>query len=115
MTIEFCPICYYPLDTFDPSDEGRLCHVCNWFGDKAEVCTKPPMPDDLELACVQLIRHYREICRLELIGEQLVEGLPDEAISLANLKFRVQQALHSILHFFRSTRRTFETPEEYNE
>lgn len=112
MPIEFCPICYYPLETFDLSDEGRLCHVCDWFGDKAEVCIKPPISDNLELACIQLLSRYREVCRLELIGEQLAEGLSDESVSLANLKFWTQRAQHSILHFFRGTRKT---PEKYNE
>jgi len=103
MTVEFCPKCFYPLET-TISDDGRLCAVCNWFGDKSEVCNKPPTPSDLDLAFAQLLVLFREVCRMELLAEQLVENSANYDKSLKAVRARAAHARHSILHFFHAIR-----------
>jgi len=97
-TAEFCPKCYYPLESSE--DDGRLCEVCGWFGDKSEICTDPPKSDDLELAFSQLLAFYRDICRMEQIAEQLAEGRADYTVNLKIIRARADHARHSILYLF---------------
>jgi hypothetical protein len=100
----FCPRCYHPLDE-DPDDDGRLCTACRWFGDKSEICENPPAPTELELAFAQLLAMYRDVCRLELLAEQLAEGnLPAYNRSLVAIRARVAHARHSIQYLFRETK-----------
>ena len=101
-TAEFCPECYYPLGPSE--DDGRLCEACRWFGDQSEICAKPPAPDDLELAFLQLLALYRDVCRMELMAEQLAEGRKDYEVNLRAIRARVGHARHSILHLFRITK-----------
>jgi hypothetical protein len=103
MTTEFCPKCHYPLDESD--DDSRLCVACQWFGDKSEVCKKLPDPTPIELAFIQLVTLYRDVCRLELLAEQLAEGHPEHQRKLTYIKMRVSHARHSLLHLFRGTRK----------
>jgi len=98
--IEFCPKCFHPLD--DSDDDGRLCPACRWFGDKAEICITPPPPTSLELAFTQMLALYRDICRMELLAEQVAEGKPEHRKHLNAVKARVSHARHSLLHMFRS-------------
>jgi len=98
-TAEFCPKCFYPLDMI-VNDDGRLCAVCDWFGDKSEVCKKPPAPNDLELAFAQLLVLYRDVCRMELLAEQLAENSTNYDESLKAVRARASHARHSILYFF---------------
>jgi len=97
---EFCPKCFHPLD--DSDDDGRLCPACRWFGDKAEICTSPPPPTDLELAFIQMLALYRDVCRMELLTEQVAEGKPEHRRHLNAVKARGSHAKHSLLHLFRS-------------
>jgi len=100
---EFCPRCFHPLEMSD--DDGRLCIACHWFGDKLEVCKKPPPPTDLELAFVQMLSLYRDICRLELLAEQLAKTQPVACeLQLRDIQKRVTSARHSLIHLFRNTR-----------
>ena len=99
----FCPECYHPLDD-DSNDDGRLCPACRWFGDKSEVCHNPPAPTNLELAFAQLLAIYRDVCRMELLAEQLIESSSSKYDhALIAIKARVAHARHSILYFFRGT------------
>ena len=100
MSSEFCPKCYYPLD--DSDDDGRLCGTCKWFGDKSEVETTPPTSADLELAFVQMLSLYRDVCRLELLAERVAEQYPKYQSKLNVIKARVSQARHSLLYIFRN-------------
>lgn len=100
---EFCPRCYHPLEGSD--DDGRLCAACQWFGDKSEVCNKPPAPTDLELAFIQMLSLYRDVCRLELLAEQIMEQQPEHADKMCPIKTRVTAARHSLIHLFRNTRK----------
>lgn len=104
--ITFCPTCYHPLEEVDTEpnaddDGGRLCPACQWFGDKSEVCTQPPEPSQIELAFLQLVAMYRDICRLELLAEQLVEGHPKHQKQLDFIKKRIEHAKHSLFYLFR--------------
>lgn len=101
-TTEFCPKCYYPLGLSE--DDGRLCEACHWFGDQSEICATPPAPDNLELAFTQLLALYRDICRIELVAEQLTEGQANYEAKLRVIQARVGHARHSILHLFRTTK-----------
>jgi len=60
----------------------------------------PPSADDLELAFSQLLAMYRDVCRMELMAEQLAEGRADYTASLRSVRMRANQARHSILHLF---------------
>jgi hypothetical protein len=107
--ITFCPKCYHSLE--EPNDDhsieddgGRLCPACQWFGDKSEVCIQPPKPSQLELAFLQLVAMYRDVCRLELLAEQLRESYPEYQQRLDFIKSRVEHAKHSLLYLFRGTR-----------
>lgn len=102
-TAEFCPKCYYPLGLSE--DDGRLCEACRWFGDQSEICATPPTPNDLELAFTQLLALYRDACRMELLAEQLAEGRADYEAELKMIRARVNHGQHSLLHFFRITRK----------
>lgn len=99
---EFCPKCYYPLDPSE--DDGRLCGVCCWFGDQSEICARPPAPDNLDLAFSQLLALYRDVCRMELMAEQLADGKEDYEDSLKLVRERANHARHSVLNLFQSTR-----------
>jgi hypothetical protein len=103
--MEFCPHCHHPLDDPTPDDSSRLCQACSWFGDQAEVATKPYVSDDVDLSCSQLLAMFREVCRMEMVAEQLTEEWPDEAKRLSVVKQRVKHAQYSILHFFREIRK----------
>lgn len=98
----FCPKCYHPLDD-NSDDDARLCPACRWFGDKLEVCENPPAPTNLELAFTQLLAMYRDVCRMELLAEQLTESDPKYGHALIAIKARVSNARHSILYLFRET------------
>ncbi len=101
----FCPKCYHPLDN-DSDDDARLCSACHWFGDKLEICENPPTPTEIELAFTQLLAMYRDVCRMELLAEQLVKNSGFEykyKRALIAIKARVSNARHSILYLFRET------------
>lgn len=99
---EFCPKCYHPLETSE--DVDRLCVICNWFGDKSEVLDKPPPPSNLELAFIQMLSLYRDICRLELMAEQLTTQNTKYTSKLKEVRIRVKSAEQSLIHLFRNTR-----------
>lgn len=109
-TAEFCPKCYHPLEPSE--DDARLCGVCSWFGDQSEICAAPPTPDDLELAFSQLLALYRDVCRMELMAEQLAEGREGYEKSLRAVRARANHARHSILHLYREIRKRNKDDEE---
>lgn len=96
----FCPRCHYPLDD-DPHDDSRLCLACRWFGDKSETDATPPPPDSLELAFLQLLALYRDVCRLELLAEQIAKDIPEHVVKFNAIKERVLHAGHCLLFMFR--------------
>ena len=114
MRVEFCPECYYPLDS--SNDDGRLCSACNWFGDKAETHKKPHVPNDLEVAFVQLLRIYRDQCRMEIVAEQFSEAVkeecPDAATEILKVRELVRRSEYSIIRLFRASQKSPEAEEE---
>lgn len=108
---EFCPKCYYPVSASD--DDSRLCEACQWWGDKSEALTQPPIPSDLETAFAQLLALYREVCRMEMMAEDLAGGLPQFQDALNKVRSRAAIARTNIMQLFRETRRTMQRePEE---
>jgi len=100
---EFCPKCYYPLLSSD--DDSRLCEACQWWGDKIEALSLPPIPSDLETAFAQLLALYREICRMECVAEDLAQGLPQFQEALIRIRSQVAVARANIMQLFRETRK----------
>lgn len=68
---EFCPRCTSPLES--AQDPARLCEVCGWFGDYVEALSAPPKlrATNPVLAVTQCLELYRDVCRKELIVEQI--------------------------------------------
>ena len=68
---EFCPRCGTPVDT--SGDESPLCDACGWFGDNTETARTPPDTGQFSpvLAVVQALTLFRDVCRQELMAEQI--------------------------------------------
>jgi len=97
---EFCPRCNAPLES--ALDPARLCEVCGWFGDGMEVLHAPPQSDVVNpvLAAAQTLELYRDVCRQELIGEQMYDAGNGTEAQLQRLHIARQHAAHSIIEMF---------------
>jgi hypothetical protein len=97
---EFCPRCTAPLEA--APDPARLCEVCGWFGDQQEVLLMPPQSDVLNpvLAAVQALELYRDVCRNELIAEQVYDAGNGTEAQLNRVRTSRQHAAHSIIEMF---------------
>ena len=97
---EFCPRCNAPLET--AQDPARLCEVCGWFGDWMEVLHAPPQSDVVNpvLAAAQTLELYRDVCRQELIGEQMYDAGDGTEAQLQRLHMARRHAAHSIIELF---------------
>lgn len=110
--VKFCPKCFHPLEASNETsdDDGRLCEICRWFGDKSEVLDVPPPPSSFELGFIQMLALFRDVCRLELLAEQLTEHVgkltPDVESTfkpiITVMRKRVDSAKHSLIYLFRS-------------
>jgi len=71
---EFCPRCTAPLEISREAD--RLCEVCGWFGDQQEALPAPSNTGEFNpvLAVAQTLELYRDVCRQELIAEQIYDA-----------------------------------------
>jgi len=100
MSSEFCPRCAAPLET--SRDDDRLCEVCGWFGDRQEVLLVPPQTDVLNpvLAAAQTLELYRDICRNELIAEQVYDAGWVTEGDLRKVHIARRHATHSIIQLF---------------
>jgi len=98
--LEFCPQCLYPLGSSD--DEGRLCLVCCWFGDKSEALTALPEPTPAESAFASMVFLHRELCRLELTAEQASQGRPEHRDKMDVIRSSVVISAHSLVRVFKS-------------
>lgn len=101
---EFCPRCTAPLET--SRDADRLCEVCGWFGDRQEALLAPPNSDVLNpvLAAAQTLELYRDVCRNELIAEQMYDAGNGTEAQLHRVHRARRQAAHSIIEMFVSLR-----------
>lgn len=103
MSAEFCPKCYYPLLSSD--DDSCLCEACQWWGDKSEALMMPPIPSDLETAFAQMLALYREVCRMEVLAEDLAQGVPQFQEALIRIRSRATVARTNLMYLFRETRK----------
>ena len=101
---EFCPRCTAPLET--APDPARLCEVCGWFGDQQEALLTPPSSDVLNpvLAAAQTLELYRDVCRKELIAEQVFDAGNATEADLQRVHMARRHAGHSIIEMFVSLR-----------
>jgi len=97
---EFCPRCTAPLET--ARDADRLCEVCAWFGDQQEVLLAPPKSDVFNpvLAAAQTLELYRDVCRNELIAEQMYDAGNGTEAQLRKVHRARRHAAHSIIEMF---------------
>ncbi len=97
---EFCPRCTAPLETSQDAD--RLCDVCGWFGDQQEALLVPPQTDVINpvLAAAQTLELYRDVCRKELIAEQVFDAGNATEADLRRVHMARWHAAHSIIAMF---------------
>jgi hypothetical protein len=97
---EFCPRCTAPVET--GRDDDRLCEVCGWFGDRQEVLLVPPQNDVFNpvLAAAQTLELYRDVCRKELIAEQIYDAGSATEGDLFKVKIARRHAAHAIVEMF---------------
>ncbi len=97
---EFCPRCNSPVE-FDP-DPARLCEVCGWFGDRSEMFDKPPAPKGINpvLAAAQCLELYRDVCRRELVAEQLYDAGDATEADIAKVRAARRHATNAIIELF---------------
>jgi hypothetical protein len=107
---EFCPKCGTPLD--DSGDECRYCDACGWFGDSGETAKAPPPSDQFNpvLAAVQALTLFRDVCRQELVAEQVYDAGNATEADLRKVKTEVRNALHSLVELFTALRRPHAPP-----
>jgi hypothetical protein len=97
---EFCPRCTAPLET--GRDADRLCEICGWFGDQQEALLAPPTSDVLNpvLAAAQTLELYRDVCRKELLAEQIYDAGNATEAELQRVRLARRRAAHSIIEMF---------------
>ena len=97
---EFCPRCTAPLET--SRDADRLCEVCGWWGDQQEALLVPPKSDVFNpvLAAAQTLELYRDVCRHELIAEQVYDAGDGTEAELQRVHLARRHAAYSIIELF---------------
>ena len=97
---EFCPRCTAPLETGPDAD--RLCEVCGWFGDQQEALLTPPKSDVFNpvLAAAQTLELYRDVCRKELVAEQVYDAGNATEAELQRVHLARRYAANSIIELF---------------
>jgi len=110
MFAEFCPRCGTPVDT--SGDETRLCDACGWFGDNTETAKRPPDTGQFSpvLAVVQAITLFRDVCRQELMAEQIYDAGNATEADLRKVKTDARNAMHSLVELFTAMRRPHAPP-----
>jgi len=101
---EFCPRCTAPLES--SRDADRLCEVCGWWGDQQEVLLVPPESDIFNpvLAAAQTLELYRDVCRKELLAEQIYDAGNATEADLQRVRLARRHAVHSIIEMLVSLR-----------
>jgi hypothetical protein len=108
---EFCPICGTPLDT--TGDDSRICEACGWFGEKSETSPKPPPCDTVNpvLATIQALTLYRDVCRSELICEQVYDAGDCTETEMKAIKLAARESMQSLVTMFTALRSQHAPPE----
>lgn len=110
MAAEFCPKCKSPVDT--GGDERRLCEVCGWFGDRGETITTRPALEEFNpvLTVIQSLRLFRDVCRNELIAEQVYQAGRATDADLRKVATAARESLHSLVELFTAVRKPHKAP-----
>ena len=96
---EFCPRCTAPLET--SQDAARLCEVCGWWGGQEEVLLAPPRDvENPALAAAQSLELYRDVCRKELVAEQVYDAGNYTEADLHKVHAACRHAARSIISMF---------------
>ena len=97
---EFCPRCTAPLET--ARDADAPCEVCGWFGDQHRGPESPPRSDVFNpvLAAAQTLELYRDVCRKELMAEQIYDAGNATEADLQRVRMARRHAAHSIIEMF---------------
>jgi hypothetical protein len=79
-----------------------LCEVCGWFGDWQEVLCTPPRSDVLNpvLAAAQALELFRDVCRKELIVEQVYDAGNATEADLHQVCLARRHATHALIEMF---------------
>jgi hypothetical protein len=107
---EFCPRCGQPVDT--GGDDSRLCDACGWFGDNAETAKTATVEGEFNpvRAAIRALSLYRDVCRHELIVEQIyAAGYATEA-KLRTVRADAKECQHSLVELFTTLRRPHAPP-----
>lgn len=93
-------------------DESRLCAACGWFGDNSETAKAPPPSDVFNpvLASLQALFLYRDVCRQELVAEQVFDAGNATEADLRKIKVEARNCLHSLVQMFTALRRPHQAP-----
>jgi hypothetical protein len=107
---EFCPRCGSPVDA--GGDERRLCDTCGWFGDNGETTKQPPDADLFNpvLATVQMLTLFRDVCRQELMAEQIYDAGYAIKADLRKVKTEARNSFYSLVEMFTALRRPHDQP-----
>jgi hypothetical protein len=88
-------------------EEDRLCEACGWWGDKNEVLITPPEPEEFNpvLAASQVLAMYRDVCRNELIAEQVFDAGDATEADLRKVRLECRDSVNSIIEMFAAFRK----------
>ena len=103
----YCPRCTSPIKT-DESD--CLCEVCGWWGDRGETLADQ-MPDVFNpgRAAATTLELYRDICRKEMLMEQLYDAGNATEKDLQQVAALRKSTIASMIEMFTRLRADYET------
>jgi hypothetical protein len=103
----YCPRCTSPIKTDEPD---CLCEVCGWFGDASETLAEQTpdvfSPGRSAIATMEL---YRDICRKELIAEQLYDAGDATEEDLHKIAAQRRESVNLMVTMFCRLRAHYET------
>ena len=103
----YCPKCNAEVGT---ADEECLCVICGWFGDRSETMighyydTFNPLR-----AAAAILETYREICRKELILEQMYDSGDATGEDIRKIELERRGTVHGMMDMFCKLRAKYET------
>ena len=103
----YCPRCTASIDTSEPD---CLCETCGWFGDRSETLADS-MPDVFNpaRAAATTLELYRDICRKELIAEQLYDAGDATEDDLRKIGVSRKNTIAAMIEMFCKLRARYET------
>jgi hypothetical protein len=95
-----------------PGDDGCYCEVCGHFCDSKELLSTLGTGFNLTQNVVQVVQLHRDICRQELVLEQLFDaGVATEA-ELSKIRLLLRGAVHSMIEMFVKVKTRPNLPQE---